>query len=454
MLATFRDRWSCLPSCACGGVAAALVFLTACGESNGVDWERVFPSPSGIGNAIAVVEQDAVLVAGSFGSEARFGEHALRASGTSDQGFVVQISADGNPRWARQLEAESSALNAVAVAADGAVSVGFARGVASWGERALPPPLGGADAVILWFEPGSGTAQRSLRFGGAGFDEAAAIAALPDGEWLVVGSFSGTAEFAGQMLSSQGSTDGFVLRLAANGAARWARRLGGIGQDRLATVAVRGDDFALGGAFAGEMTVGGDVLDSTGETDGFVARCRLADGDCVWARGIGSSSADSVTAVQFGSDGMRAAGFVSGPVAISPAGQPDGTMDAFAARWSADGELVFFKRIGGGGADSAEGLLTTATGEAVLVGQLEGTVELDGVTTASATNAADGLVGTVSASGRVETLRALGSDGADVLRATALSAAGDRLLVAGRRGHSPPELEGEGDIYVARISLR
>lgn len=69
-------------------------------------------------------------------------------------------------------------------------------------------------------------------FGGGGFDNAQKTVQTRNGDLIVTGLFSGTANFAaagqrGAFLTAQGDTDIFVADYAADGTLKWAIRIGG-----------------------------------------------------------------------------------------------------------------------------------------------------------------------------------------------------------------------------------
>lgn len=99
--------------------------------------------------------------------------------------------------------------------------------------------------------------------GGDEDDEAFGLAGLADGTLVVVGSLSGEALFGeGEGNQTQvvidGPRDGFIARLdGADGELIWARGLGGAGYDEAEDVDALGDDrLAVVGSFEGEVLIG------------------------------------------------------------------------------------------------------------------------------------------------------------------------------------------------------
>src|SRR5688572_26750158 len=73
----------------------------------------------------------------------------------------------------------------------------------------------------------------AIRGGGSTFDQAAAVAVLPDGSTFVTGVFTGTATFgdgaSSRTVTSAGGTDVFVANYDATHTLVWLTRAGGPG---------------------------------------------------------------------------------------------------------------------------------------------------------------------------------------------------------------------------------
>jgi hypothetical protein len=149
---------------------------------------------------------------------------------------------------------------------------------------------GQRDAFVLKLDDGSGGLLWSRTFGNTfGNEGGTLVAALPAGESLVVGTFEGSLDIAGQSLKSQGYDDVFVMRLTALGDPVWAKGFGSIEvSDLLFGAAVSSDGtVAIGGAYGKSINFGGGPLLSIGNEDMFVAKLRLEDGSHIWSRRFG-----------------------------------------------------------------------------------------------------------------------------------------------------------------------
>ena len=103
----------------------------------------------------------------------------------------------------------------------------------------------------------------------------------------------------------------------------------------------------------------------------WVAKYRVATGDLLWARQLGSSPGYDDLAASVSAD-------ANGDVVIAGhsfgalAGENAGSADAFVAKLSADGELLWVQQHGSGAYDAAEAVSADAEGNVLVAGQLGG----------------------------------------------------------------------------------
>jgi hypothetical protein len=74
---------------------------------------------------------------------------------------------------------------------------------------------------------------------------------------------------SGIQLSSAGQRDVFVARYTSSGSNNWAERAGGVDDDRGLAAATSGSAVTAGGFFKGSGIFAGRVLTSSGTIDGF-----------------------------------------------------------------------------------------------------------------------------------------------------------------------------------------
>lgn len=294
--------------------------------------------------------------------------------------------------------------------------------------------------------------------GGPGGDLGERVAVAPyTGETAVVGTFEQTATFGdGVSVTSADApaarSDAFVVFYGADGAARWARRMGtNVFNDFGAGVALGGeawfgpvDRVYVSGYFTGIATFDGganpDVsLTTRNDFDAFLAAYD-ADGDLLWVTQGGGGEQDTGRGVTVDSHGgvywtgsfTGTATWGAGADAVTRTSA--GGSDGFLARFSPDGALSWVLTVGGPESDdlravappahfSTTGLLA-ATGTFRSVGTF-GTIPL------GSRGLSDMAVLAVEpSSGAVAWARQVGGNGNDYARGIAQAFDG-RIAVAG-----------------------
>jgi hypothetical protein len=213
-----------------------------------------------------------------------------------------------------------------------------------------------------------------------------AVAKDASGNVIVVGSFSGTANFGGTALTSAGDLDIFIAKYGATGAHLWSKRVGGTGADAAYGVAVDGSgNVFVGGSYSATVDFGGGNVTTMSDTAGFVAKYAAADGAYVWARSFtGTFGGDAVNAVAVDPSGdVFVTGVYKGYVDFG-AGQvlsTSYTPDIFLAKYAgADGAYRWMRGFGNTSADSGNGVAVDGAGNVAMTGYCQSGVDFGGGT--------------------------------------------------------------------------
>lgn len=396
--------------------------------------------------AVAVDARGNVYVAGTFHDVVDPGRGLLRAQGDASDAYVASFTAEGSARWARRFGGDGDDdATAVGIADDGAVYVaGAYEGTVDFG--ALHTAAGMHDVFVVSLDAASGATRWSRVYGAAGDDRAGGLAVAgarlalavtspdarsgdlllaaldatgatrwtrrygadasvtaegaaltPEGELVVAGDFVGTAGLSAALLRSAGGRDVFVLRVGADGAPRWSRRLGGATDDHAAAVSVDGRGAVhVVGAFDGLADYGGPLLQSAGAHDAFAATLD-ADGTPRWARRFGGDDDDAAYAVASTADGALAlAGsftrFVDdGRALLRGAGQTDG----FVTWLSVDGAAMGGARFGGVERDEVRAVAAAPDGSVYAAGSFRARADV-GMLSLRAAGGADAFAANVA----------------------------------------------------------
>lgn len=280
--------------------------------------------------------------------------------------------------------------------------------------------------------------------GGDGDDYGFGAALAADGGVFVAGRTE-SPRVMGHV--NAGSRDMLLAKLSRGGGVEWVRLLGGRDRDTALNVAAIAD----GGAILVGHTTSARLrgIRTSGNADVVVARYR-ADGTLQWLRLLGTRGVEVVSGAAVAGDGsVVIAGSIDprpivGRTYTLDADAPGSASDAlfkpvvegavalrisaFVARYSSDGDRLFFRRYGGpGGSTFGRDVALARDGSIYLAGDTY-TPELDGQANGGAV---DAMLAKFDASGRHQWTRLYGFESEDEARGVALDADGF-AYVAGR----------------------
>ncbi len=214
---------------------------------------------------------------------------------------------------------------------------------------------------------------------------------------------------------------------------QWARAAGGPREDAARALALdtRGN-LLVAGTFNDSIRFGSTTLTATGATDAFLAKFSPG-GSLLWARQIAGSGNDSALAVAVDANNnvLVAGGFFSTVSFGSTSLTSAGDQDLFVARYDADGTLLWAQKGGGTGRDQARGVDADASGNAVVAGLFSNTATF-GSTSLSSSGSTDIFAAKyAAASGAVQWAQKGGGSEADEANAIAVDGSGN-VYVAGK----------------------
>ncbi len=329
------------------------------------------------GNAVAFDAQGDSYVVGHFVGVATFGEgpaaRTLTSSGSGDL-FLAKLDSAGNFLWVQQAGGNIGAISAIAVDADGGSYItGSFAGTTTFApdtpQAILLSSSGDTDLFVARFDA-NGELLWVNQAGGSAADSGRGIAIDADGHSYVTGTFAGTATFAPATpqaitLTSNGGTDLFVARYAANGDLLWARKAGASDNDYGQAIAV--DE-------AGNSTVAGAQGSQL-----YVARYTV-DGNRLWigvTGGVASNAWGNAVAVDAAGNSYVVGEFTGGTSFSFLRGNTNfvqfglknsGASDGFLATYNADGTQMWARAMGGSLYDTAYGIAVDGAGNSVVTG--------------------------------------------------------------------------------------
>lgn len=330
-------------------------------------------------SSVAVDAKGNVFLTGAFTDTVNFGGGDLASKSGSSDIFVASYTQDGVHRWSKAFgDAGNDEGEYLRLDSSGNVYViGLFTGPVDFGGGPLSSQE--RDAFIASFT-GMGAHRWSKGFGGKTTDSAASVAADPNGNVYLFGTFATTADFGGGPITSQGSSDAFLVSFTSTGAYRWSKTLGGADRDSgsVLTVDAAGDVFAAG-RFRTTTNIDGDVFTSKGEGDIFIISYD-STGSKRWTKPLGGTGDDAPFDLVTDRSGnltltgrfQDAVDFGGGSIASH------GGSDIFLASYSTKAAHRWSKAIGGIPNDAGRRLAVDSSGNIFLTGFFSGTADPGG----------------------------------------------------------------------------
>ncbi len=252
------------------------------------------------------------------------------------------------------------------------------------------------DAFVALYSPG-GVLQWFRSFGGPRDDAGRGITMDSVGNIYCTGHFAGLVP--SWQLTSRGVDDVFIMKINKQGETIWVRKIGGKTNDQGLGIAVdsEGNGIVVG-EFTGEVKAGTSLWKSNGLEDGFVAYFDK-NGQLTNSLTFGGREKDRITQVRYASAGAVIAGEFSDTVTLADSKlESTGNTDIFVARLNKAGAIHWTRNFGGAFADVLRGLAVDTTDAIVIAGAFDDTIDFSGHRL-SAKGKSDGYVAKLSYSG-------------------------------------------------------
>lgn len=348
-------------------------------NSNGVHrWSKRFGSTgTDLPAAVAVDHEGNVFLGGEFNGTVDFGGDPLTSAGVGDM-IVAKFNTDGVHLWSQRFGgADPDRVREIVV--DGSDNIyftgSFTTGV-DFGGGLLTG--NGLQAFLAKFDP-DGTHIWSAGYGGTLTQIGNDLVLDSAGNVIFTGVFEFTIDLGGGTFTNFGLLDVFLAKYNSNGVHQWSRQFGGTASDNGNAVTIDGSgNVALAGNFNGTASFGGTALVSAGLSDIFLAKYD-ASGIHQWSQRFGGT--DNDTANEIGTNGVDL--FITGnflnTVDFGGGGLVSaGSGDVFVAKYRTDGVHVWSDNFGGASNDLGHALDVDDSGDLLLAGAYNATIDFGG----------------------------------------------------------------------------
>ncbi len=435
-------------------------------------WSKAFGSAGeDRGFAVAADAAGSVFTAGYFSATVDFGGGPLVGAcypwydpTTVKDIYVAKYTAAGAHVWSKRFgDVADDSAKAIAVTPEGDVVVtGLINCNVDLGNGVLTPAYGSNDFFIAKYSGADGRHLWSRTGGFSGGDSGQAIAVDASGNVYVAGTFCGSIDLGGGVLSAPGGTldtDLFVAKYSPAGAHLWSKRFGAAGTyDYANALAVDASgNVILAGTFYSPISFGGSTLTSAGGYDAFVAKLST-DGAHVWSKRLGGASEDQGYAVAADAAGnVLVAGKFQGTANFGGSDLSSaGGFDVFVAKFSAAGVHQWSKRFGAASDDDAKAVAFDPSGNALLGGSFGGSVDFGGGALTSV-GGGDAFIAKLSPAGAHVSSRRFGGSGYQYTNAMAFDGSGNTFAAGMFQGtidfgQGARSCAGLYDAFVAKLA--
>ncbi len=408
--------------------------------------------------SVAVDPDGNIVIAGTFEGSINFGGGWLTSMGANDI-YLAKLTPDGSHIWSRSFgDADIDVAGGLDIDALGYICLtGYFLNTINFGAGPMIS-AGSTDIFVAKFHPG-GACLWSRSFGDAALQAGRDVAAGDGGSVILTGYFTGTVDFGGGILTSNGEYDVFLARFdSSSGFHMWSASYGDAADQIPAAVAAHPQGrILLTGITAGTIDFGAGPLASAGGYDVFLAKFE-SFGAHIWSRIYGDAEDDfasTVGFVPFSEEGIMAGHFHGGIDLGGGSLISAGSLDVFVSRFDSHGAHQWSSCFGDADDALVRGLGVNPGGDVALTGHFGGTIDFGGGPLASA-GGQDVFLATFDGTGAHEWSLRAGDGGEQFGRDVAFDDPGDLLAVGDFEnvidfGGGPLVSFGGRDVFLAKL---
>jgi Secretion system C-terminal sorting domain/Beta-propeller repeat len=351
-----------------------------------------------IANGVATDASGNIFITGFFSYNVTIGSNTYFNAGGNGDSFIAKYGPTGTLLWSKVITgAGNEFVSGIKTLGNdiyicGSYSQAFTHNTVS-----LSAPAGGYDDAFIMKLDAQGNGVWGLKGGGSGnVDDRALCLSVSNNAIYWAGFCTSTAVIAGVTLPQSGTlADIFVSKLDASGVQAWVKRYGGnfgqqvnsISQDPWGNPICTGNFYGTCNFGAGFSITENYAMFPAGNGDGFVVKLNSNDGTCAWVRQIkcinGDNNEVSNGAVTDLGGSTYITGHFNATTTFATNSSQTGTnlvatngRDAFVAKYSQTGSLLWVQKIGGSSNDQGRAVVYDVNGICTVAGNFGGTITL------------------------------------------------------------------------------
>lgn len=319
-----------------------------------------------------------VILLGDFQYSVDFGGGELVSAGWQDV-FLAKFDSAGNHLWSKRFGDAFENYGPRGVAVDGAGNIVIAGQLSGTWDFGAGPITGFADIYIVKFD-GAGNHLWTRQFGLSTYSYAGDVTIDSSGNIAFWGSSLDPLDFGGGVLPGAGL---FMVKLDSAGSHVWSRAFGGLNIPLDFEFDGAGN-VIFAGNLSGSGDFGGGVLTTNGMDDVLVVKLD-PDGNHVWSQNFGDASLQDgrgIVADNLGN--MIVTGFFEGTIDFGSGALTAAGTDAFLAKFDPSGSHIYSRSFSGPGSDYSNSVAVDDSGRVTITGWFNGNIDLGGGPIASA----------------------------------------------------------------------
>ena len=381
--------------------------------------------------SVAATSDGGYIVGGYFSESIQVGNETLTSNGNED-GLIIKYASNGEVEWAKSIGGNSyDHINSVAKTSDGGYIVGgYFKSSIQVGDYTLTSN-GGTDGLIIKYAS-NGEVEWAKSIGGGNNDYINSVASTIDGGIVVGGYFQNSIQVGNETLTSNGGTDGLIIKYASNGEVEWAESIRGSSADSVKSVVATSDGgYIVGGYFNNSIQVGNETLINNGSSDGLIIKY-ASNGEVEWAKSIGGSRSEGINSVVETSDGDYIVGgyFASSEIQVGDQILTSNGSDiGLIIKYTSNGEVEWAKSIVTGSSSGGISSVTESGDGGVVVGGIFNNSEIQVENKTLINNgASDGLIIKYASNGNVVWAKGIGGSSFDRINSVAETSDGGVIV--------------------------
>jgi hypothetical protein len=348
-----------------------IFFSFLIGNSQTVQWVKKGTSPGfENGNGITCDDSGNVYCGGQIEYTSVFDNVILDSHGSHDI-MLVKYNKDGVIQWGRSAGSHGGDVcNALGIdASHNSYVAGEVEQDCDFGGGVILSSAGGNDIFLAKYSPG-GKLMWAKRWGDTGQDKALACVTTPSGDSYISGYYTASISIGSTTLNASGGRDLFLAKINTNGIVQWAKSAGGAADDRGLGLALdKNGNVLLAGSFTGSANFGSTHISNSGNNSAFIAKYN-SNGTVQWVKAAGTCCDTTVyTSVSVDENNDV---YVAGYFNISTTIETNhltssGNADAIIAKYNSNGNLQWVRNGGGIDQDIAYGIVADTNNHYVYV---------------------------------------------------------------------------------------